>query len=126
MALPVAVNPIKYYEINGQVCQVYCAPLAFTVANNQTVLAAITGKKIRVMGLDGYSDGAGGSVVALLDGSGGTVLYRAGFAAAITQAPKLLPIAHSGYFETTVSTGLFLNAITTAGAINVFYVAYTP
>jgi hypothetical protein len=112
--------------MKGQVYQLYCAPLAFTVANNQTILAAITGKRIRVMGLDGYSDAAGGSVVAILDGSGGTVLYRAGFSSAITQTPKGLPITDSGYFETSTGVGLFMNAITTAGAINVFYIAYTP
>jgi hypothetical protein len=123
-----AIDPVRVFEIKGQVYQLYTAALAFTVANNQSVVAAITGKRIRVMGMSAFSDNGagGGSTIALLDASGGTVLYRANVNTGLAQPPHQLPVINSGYFETTAGNGLFLNGTVAAGSINVFYIAYTP
>lgn len=125
MSDKLVIDPYRVYEINGQVCPVQSVYKGVTVATNQTVIAAITGKRIRVMGVYAVASGAGNPTVGLLDGSGGTVRWATTLPA-YTVGPVFLPIVQSGYFETTVGVGLFANGTVANSDLTVFYVEYTP
>lgn len=126
------IDPIRIYEIQGQTSVLQCASIGLTVANNQTIVAAIpavagvsAAKRIRVMGISGGSDAAGGSGYNLKDASGGTVLWRGYLPPTLTLMYNL-PVTAPGYFETTAGNGLFADCATNAASINVFYITYTP
>lgn len=125
MALQDPIDPVKKYQINGVACPVRSAYLSAAVANNQSLVAAVTGSRIRVMGLLVQSLNAGGSQIGLKDASGGsTLLYIA--APAITVGPTFIPIVDSGYVETTAGNGLFLDCSTHEANVTVFYITYQP
>lgn len=125
VSLKQVIDPVRVYEINGQVCPVLSKYTGFAPGANQTVIAAVTGKRIRVMGLHATPSGAGNPSIILLNGSGGTQLFAA-VMQANTVGPLYLPIVDSGYFETSTTTGLFATTATANIDVNVFYVEYTP
>jgi len=124
------IFPAKLYEgIGGEVTKLLSAPVVVAGAtNNQQVIAAVTGKIIRVMGLIGWNDGAGVGRPVFKNGSGGTNLcYGIHVAPNTVQNEMPLPIVDSGYFETTAGTGLFCDVPTANSiALNIFYIVYTP
>lgn len=105
------IFPAKLYEgIGGEVTKLLSAPVVVAGAtNNQQVIAAVTGKIIRVMGLIGWNDAATVGRPVFKNGSGGVNLcVGIHIAPNTTENTMPLPIVHSGYFETTAGTGLFL------------------
>lgn len=122
-----SIDPTKIYSINNQTCPLLCKPNSgIAIANNTSVIAAISGSVIRVMGLVAQSTGAGVSGFTLKSASGGTVIFGQVSANSNALAPFLLPITDSGYFETTVSQGLFVDVVTTTLNLSVFYITYIP
>lgn len=124
------VNPLKVYEINGIPCKVKSAQSSGTVGNDRTVVSAVTGKIIRVMGFTitpTVTNVALGNTpyIALKDGSGGTGLILYGVANGLGGSQGL-PIVDSGYCETTVGNGLFMDVGIAAVYYTVFYIEYTP
>lgn len=125
------IFPAKLYEgIGGEVTKLLSAPVTLTAAtNNQSVIAAITGKRIRFMGLIGFSDSTTiPGRVFFKDGNAGTML---GFGIHLpvnnVGNQMTFPIADPGYFETTAGTGLFADLTSAAAvAMTVFYIVYTP
>jgi hypothetical protein len=119
------ISPPQVYEVKGEVTKVLCSTNAYGTGNNQSIVTAVSGKIIRVMGFT--SSGTTVHSIGLKSNSGGTVLYAHYADTTIDGIPYLLPITDSGYFETTVSHGLFAD-ITSANAVNlnVFYITYTP
>lgn len=121
------MDPTRKYEINGQVSTLKTAFLAGGTGNNQTVLAAITGERIRIMGLVAQSSTSTEGSFNLKSASGGATLFPAMFAPANNAGkPFELPVTDSGYFETVAGEGLFADIVTAAVTIAVFYVTYTP
>lgn len=119
-------DPTRIYEIRGEVCKLKTAAVSVAVGNNETVIAAITGRAIRVMGFTIQGDG-GVSKVTFKNGSGGAALFGPITAASSTTPDQfIVPIVASGYFETSSGTGLFADISTTAANINVFYLDYAP
>ena len=120
------IDPIRVYQVNGTVCTVDTACPILSVSNNQTVVAAVTGKKIRVMGLLAtVGSGAGQAGVTLKNGSGGAT--RMAFVLpASTVGPIHLPLVNSGYFDTDTGVGLFVDIATSVVNLNLFYITYTP
>jgi hypothetical protein len=120
-------SPIGVYEINGQRCQVYTAHINNIVANNVQVVAAVTGKRIRVMGWFSQSFAVATGSLQFKDGSGGTFLTSAFYSPLYTTGDMLImPIVDCGYFETTAGTGLFVDVATNTMVLNVQYITYTP
>lgn len=122
------VSPPQYYEVNGEVCKLTPASLrqAGGVANI-LVVAAITGKRIRVMGFVGTALGAAASNFNLKDGSGGSAIIQSvGVPADNVGLNAILPIVDCGYAETSTGVGLYSDS--NAGGVNatIFYIAYTP
>lgn len=124
--MSIVVDPIRKFEINGQVCTLRCAALVGTVANNQTVVSSISGDIIRVMGLSAQTQNAAAGSFKL-ESSGGTALMAPIFAPPLTNGASYeLPVIDSGYFETVVSEGLQVDIATQAVNLNVYYINYTP
>lgn len=123
------IDPKKYYERRGRHSE--STPLKTVVAelstgNNQEVVAAVTGKSIRVMGFDAQSDTSTQGELEFIDGSGGSALYMSLYCPPSTSEPFQKLINDTGYFETTAGTGLFVDVVTAAINITVYYIEYTP
>jgi hypothetical protein len=117
-------DPIRIYEINGEVCKLECKAVSVVVSSNATVIAAITGRKIRVMGFVIQGDG-GVSKITFKDGSGGATLFGPiTVSSSATPSQLAIGIVNSGYFETSSGVGLFADVVTTAANMNVFYIDY--
>ena len=119
------VSPPKYYEVNGQVTPVIGFGKDFAVGNNQQVIAAVTGKIIRVMGFSLQSTTAVNSLIYLKNGSGGG-MFHIQWTPASNQPIVPFDVCDGGYFECSVSTGLYTDVVTAAGIVNVNYIVYTP
>lgn len=120
------IDPVKVFQVNGEACPI--TPLVSTVAvgNNNSLLAAITGKRIRVMGYIAQSSAAGASQFQLKSASGGTVIKNWETQNGIAAAPLYLPIVNSGYCETNTGEGLFADVATSILYLTIFYITYTP
>lgn len=122
------VNPLKIFEINGQNCPILSSATTATVGNNRTIVTAISGKIIRVMGWKVSQAGAvAGAYFTLRSASGGTVIHNGQMVPVNTYGDsEFLPINEAGYCETTVSQGLYMDV--GAGDLypNIFYIAYIP
>lgn len=120
------VDPIRQFMSNGEVCTLKSAFLAASVANNQSVVAAVAGKRIRVMGLNWQTaSGAGAGTMQFKSNSGGSALTPA-FQVPLQPTIDRWPISTTGYFETATGHGLFVDVATQAVTVMVFYIEYTP
>lgn len=109
------------------VVPVLTAPFSLSISNNQSVVAAVTGKKIKVLGYLVQSNSATNGAYVFKSGSGGTILTGQVFAPKITDPwPGLFPISEVGYFETAVGVGLFADCGSATVVGHVIYIAYTP
>lgn len=116
---------VKYFATNiftdstRNVCEVKDAFLQATAAtNNQSLIAAVTGKKIVVISLALHSLGAAGHIV-FKSGNAGTNL-RSYLAPVNTSASPMIqePLNFAGIFRTASGIGLFLDN-NSAAAVNV-------
>jgi hypothetical protein len=120
------VDPTRIFEVNGQVCPLLTYSATVPVSTNTQLVAAVTGKRIRVMGYALQTNDASLiGVIEFLDGSGGA-RKDAVYAPVRGQQREKLPIVDSGYFETTTATGLFANVSVASVFATVFYIVYTP
>jgi len=116
----------RLFQAKGEITPINSAGGTLPVANNQTVVAAVAGYNIRVVGWIAQSDSAAAvSDFTLKDGSGGAIKH------ALLSVPALpgvhnLPISYGGYFECTTNTALVIDVTTSALRITVFYVLYLP
>lgn len=118
------VDPLRKYEIQGAAVPVKFAYLGATVANNQQVVAAVTGKVIHVVGLILTPFSTGNPSIVFKNGSGGATLAGFVLPSNTVSNPFHLPTTDTGYFKTTAGTGLFVDVITNAAGINVLYIEY--
>lgn len=120
-----SIDPIRLFEVNKQVSTLQTAVFNSAVANNQLIVTAVSGQRIRVMGFTMQSAAAQGNPI-FKNGSGGAYISAAFWAPASTLPPFVLPVTDSGYFETTTGTGLYADVATAIVYMNVFYITYTP
>lgn len=98
------------------------------VANNQQVIAATSGHRIRVMGWDvSCNDATAAASYAYKSASGGAQLTSALFVSGHdVWGTDKHPITESGYFETNTSQGLFVDVGGFICYFTVYYILYTP
>ena len=125
------IDPVRMYEVarsgSGEVCQLESKGVAPGVANNTQLIAAVTGKKIRVMGIQAQSQGAAAGAFQLKSNSGGATLTPAMYTPPNTNgAWYQLPVINSGYMETATGHGLFVDVTTTGQSMLISYIVYTP
>lgn len=96
-------------------------------ASNKTTIAAVTGKRIKVLGgvLQSYG-GTAGNLTFFSATTAGTLLFDVDTTIMTVALPVILPFNPAGYFETV--TGEALNARATTGnqRWNLQYITYTP
>jgi len=121
------IDPLRVFQVNGEVCPLLCTPVTLAAANAQTVITAVTGKRIRVMGFDAQSTTAANAALNFDSGSGGTLIWGPMNLPLSTDGRFLeKPVIESGYFETVTGVGLFADVATTGAFVNVYYITYTP
>jgi len=119
------MDPIRKYEIQGQVYTLLTAPGNAVVGLARVVVAAVAGKAIRVMGWRLQAQAAAASVT--MTSSGGTLLHDlVGVDALATYRPDVQDVIDSGYFSTLVGEGLNFDVLGGAVYYNVYYLSYTP
>jgi hypothetical protein len=122
-----SVDPVRRFEIKGQVSQLKTAMLSGTVAINQQIVAAVSGSRIRVMGLMLQATTGAIGLVTLKSASGGGAISAPMWAPPNTNGAMVFwPIADSGYCETNTSEGLFADVGTATCYITIFYITYVP
>lgn len=100
---------------------------SFGVANDQLVITAVAGSRLRICGWIAQGTTAGISTMALKNGSGGS-----GLIALLSVPPKTnglsdkLLIFDSGYFETSTGVGVYVDVTDAALALTLFYKVYVP
>lgn len=122
------IFPAKLYEgIGGEVTKIFTAVASAGVGNN-TLVSAVTGKRIRVHGWDAQTDSTSGvpGTYFISDGSGGGALSRLFYAPIYTAVPWEKPFIDAGYFETTTGTALGVTVGVATVKIEVHYSIYTP
>lgn len=120
-------DPTRYFEVNGEKCPLLCAPVTLAAANAQLVIAAVTAKRIRVMGFDAQSTTAANAALNFDSGSGGTLIWGPVNLPLSTSGILIeKPVINSGYFETATGVGLYADVATTGAFVNVYYITYTP
>jgi hypothetical protein len=112
------IDPTRIYEVQGQRYELQTATLVGAIANNQSVIAGVTGYTHIIMGWDIYAFAGGVSDMDFKNGSGGTVMAQVTLPAS---GRSLLPVGNSNYFKLTISTGLFMDMNTTQSNVNIFY-----
>lgn len=123
----VIYDSVRMFQVNNNVCPLLSIPFNGAVGNNQLLVAAVTGKRIRVMGLIAQSDTATVGRFQLEDGSGGAQISAALSTPPVTNGDVLfMPIVECGYCETSTGTGLYCDIVTAAINMQVWYITYTP
>lgn len=122
----IPIDPNRLFEIKGndasRLLSVQGSP---AVGNNTQIIAAVTGKRIRVMGWILQSNGSIGTIQ-FKSASGGTALTPVLAIPANSSVPWVLEVKQSGYFETNTGEGLFCDVATTQINLFVNYLVFTP
>jgi len=118
------VDPIRKFMINGQVYTLATQYNTLTVSNNQSILAAVSTQRHRVMGIIAQTNGATPGVLTLKTGSTTRMIIAPGPSA--QGGGFALPVIDSGYFETATNELLQADVGTTGIYLTVFYLTYTP
>lgn len=121
------VDCIRKFTINGQVCERKSTQNTFAVANNQSVVAAVTGQRILVLGWKANGTTAAVGVMQFKSASGGTMLTHPIVVPSNAAGNSdLLPINDTGWIETNTGEGLFVDITGAAVGLTLFYLTYTP
>lgn len=121
------IDPTKIFQVNGVASILMSAQLQGIVASDQQVVAAISGKRIRLMGWLAQSQAATPGSFLFKNGSGGGGFMAPQFAPQNTNGlVDRQPITNSGYFETTTGIGLYVDIVAQPVNVTVFYIIYTP
>lgn len=95
-------------------------------AANKTTISAVTGKRIKVIGMQAMSIAALGQLTFFSASTAGALLWDGyppdGAVAGIT----ILPLNPLGYFETVAGEALIARAVTANQMWNLQYITYTP
>lgn len=122
----IVIDPLRVYEVKGSgVCPVKCAFVAPTVGSNRTFVAAVTGKRIRVMGYEIWSQGAAAAIL-WKSLNAATNIFHSDVPALATGLKDSLEIKDCGYFETGTGDVLAGDVAGDDLNMNIFYIEYTP
>lgn len=119
--------PQKYFEnVKEGALEIYhyCSGLA--VANNQLLVAAVTGKRIQVVSGVAYSTGAFTQIF-FKSNSGGAQLKSFALPANTSDTPNVnFCVSPIEMFETATGHGLYIDVIADVPIVSINYIIYTP
>jgi hypothetical protein len=125
--MPTIIDPVRIYEYKDSgVSAVATGAVELGTGNNQVVVAAVTGKRIRVMGWSVQGTTSTQGYFYLKSASGGSLRTGRWTFPASTALPWHLPVIASGYFETVTGEGLYIDITTAALSMDLYYTTYTP
>lgn len=123
----IPLNPPKYYQVGGDVSPLLTAVGEIAVGNNNALVSAVSGKRIRIMGFVAQATAGTVGYLYLKSASGGSIIWtRTTYPASTNGDVLLIPVINSGYCETNTGEGLYIDVYTTAIGINLQYITYTP
>ena len=120
------IAPNKFFEFaKDGVCEVSTLYTSSAVSANNLLVAAVTGKKVKVVSLTAQTDNAARGVLKFLSASGGTLLWG-GFMPTNAQDPYKLDPNILGWFETKTGEGLYSTIELQPVFYSIQYIVYTP
>lgn len=123
------VSTVEYFptgifrDKNGP-CEVKYVVSNLSVANNQVVVAAVSGKILMPISIVA-SSGAASGLVTLKDGNAGTAKFFT-VAPPNTGAPMEHEFNPAGWMRTSTGVGIYADCATTASILSIAYIEYTP
>lgn len=120
---------VLFQEINGTPIQIQNAVLNSAVTgNNQLLVAAVSGKIVRVLSISFNANDA--NIIALKSGSGGTLLLEIlGVSPTIALPNIIYPFQFIGWCDTAVGVGLYADVINVGASLaslSIQYITFTP
>jgi hypothetical protein len=116
-----------FRDKNGPVAVLYAQKVLAGATANQSIIAAVTGKVIRVLTMYMVSDGALITTGNLLDGSGGTTKFAIATPPNTVSPCPPFQFNPAGWVETSSGVGLYGTIGPATGLIfSCSYIAYTP
>jgi hypothetical protein len=123
--MPFTVDPIRKYENVNGVCIVDTAIATLAVSNNNLLVAATPGYRVRIMNWVIQSDGATVGSFVLKSNSGGSAITSPLTAPASTGGTHfILPNNDTGYMQTAVGHGLYVDVMTAGMVFNIGFIRY--
>lgn len=123
----IILDPIRLLETPSGIAKVQSAAVALSVANNQTIVPAVTGARIRVMGWKAHgTTGTAGTMLLKSASGGATISPTLPIPANTTFPADILPLSLTGYCETVAGEGLFADVTGAAISLFLWYITYTP
>ena len=120
------IDNARLFQAKGEVSPIRAAGGTFAVGNNQPVITAVSGYRLRAVGWQAQSDSAAGVAdFVLKNGSGGAMLHAPLSVPALPGVHNL-PISYGGYFEADTNTAVVVDVTTNTIRLTVFYVSYIP
>ncbi len=120
----IVVDPIRKFEIQGQVYTLQASITELAVGSDKVILSAVAATVIRVMGWLVSSDAASETAFRMKNGAGGGFLMSTSYGPMKTLPPFHLPVIDSGYFQAASNTALCADVATATCLITVFYLRY--
>lgn len=120
----ITVDPLRKYQINGEVSQLMCYPLIENVPTTRVAVAGVAGKRHRIMGVTWQSTTTSQGLVVLTSDS--VILMGRIYAPPVTAGPFVLNITDSGYAETSTGGEITLEVYNFNVEGSLFYITYTP
>lgn len=126
MSSPFSVGPGRIIESSKDgVCEIYTFHVARAVSANNVAVAAVSGKRIKVISLIAQSNAAACGSIAFMSASGGTRLFDFSMPTNV-QPPFILLPNMLGHFETKTGEGLYETVVTNNMLYTIQYIIYTP
>lgn len=119
------IDPIRIMQMQGQVYPLQSYAGGFSTNNNQAVVSAVSGQRVRVMGFWTQAASLTQGAYAFKSNSGGTFLTPTYYCPPVTDPVDKFPLTETGYFETSTGHGLYVD-VTTTLQLTLFYIQYTP
>ena len=122
ISYPVIAPSFQFEDTQNGLIEIKTAYKAIDATTaNQEVLAAVTGKRIRVIGFTCFSDTTA-TLLSLKDGSGGATKL---FIAVPEATNVFFPVTEFGYMDTSFGVGLFADGQSIRTRLCVRYIEYT-
>jgi len=119
-------DPLRVYQhANDNTCELFTVFLSAGVGNNIQVVPAVTGKAIRFMGAVTLSASTTPGIVAFKDANGGVGKFYIN-APSNANPNFILPVINSGYYNTGLNNGIYVDVLGTTCNFSVQYIVFTP
>lgn len=118
------IDPIRKYEIQGQVSTVQSGVFALAVGTDTLLIECVSNERIRVMGWVAQSATATVGNFQLTSETTGPIMTPLAVPGFDTGTSNTLDVTDSGYMETSTGDGLYCDVVTADVNLTLFYIIY--